>query len=150
MRIADILTKKERPGVVSIAPRETVRVLLEVLATNGIGACVVSPDGHRLAGIVSERDVVRRLQEDEDLLDRDVGSIMTAAVITCTPDATVSELMSLMTDHRIRHVPVVEPSPDGSGSTTVVGVVSIGDLVKNRIDELTFERDQLEKYVHQA
>lgn len=143
MRIEEILARKARKDVVMVRPESTVRELLGVLAEQGIGACVVSADGTTLAGIVSERDVVRRLHLDEGLLDADVGSIMTPAVQTCGPDATVEELMSVMTERRIRHVPVVD---DGA----LVGIVSIGDLVKHRIDELTFERDQLEAYVHQA
>lgn len=143
MRIEEILTRKARQDVVTIASDATVRELLGVLAQHGIGACVVSPDGRTMAGIVSERDVVRRLHRDEGLLDAEVGSIMTPAVETCGPDATVDELMSVMTERRIRHVPVLR---DGD----LVGIVSIGDLVKHRIDELTFERDQLETYVHQT
>jgi len=143
MRIEDILARKARPDVVTIGPAETVRALLGVLATNGIGACVVSPDGNRVEGIVSERDVVRRLHDDEDLLDAEVSSIMTPAVETCAPDATVDEIMTVMTRRRIRHVPVVR---DG----TLTGIVSIGDLVKHRIDQLAFERDQLAAYVQQA
>lgn len=143
MRIEDILTRKARPDVVTIAPAETVRALLGVLATHDIGACVVSPDGTTVEGIVSERDVVRRLHDDENLLDADVSSIMTPAVETCAPEATVDEIMTVMTRRRIRHVPVV----DSSG---LVGIVSIGDLVKHRIDQLTFERDQMEAYVHQV
>jgi CBS domain-containing protein len=143
MRIEAILARKAHPDVVTIRPEDTVRELLGVLAQHGIGACVVSADGATVSGIVSERDVVRRLHLDEGLLDADVGSIMTPAVETCAPDATVVELMSVMTERRIRHVPVLR---DG----VLVGIVSIGDLVKHRIDELTFERDQLETYVRQV
>ncbi|MEX0429496.1 CBS domain-containing protein [Nocardioides sp. DS6] len=143
MRIEEILARKARPDVVTIGPGESVRTLLSVLAAHAIGACVVSSDGHRVDGIVSERDVVRRLYDDEGLLDAEVGSIMTPAVETCSPDATVEEIMTLMTRRRIRHVPVVA---DGA----LTGIVSIGDLVKHRIEELAFERDQLERYVHQV
>lgn len=143
MRIAEILAGKASPGVVTIGPSESVRALLAVLAEHSIGACVVSTDGTRVDGIVSERDVVRRLYADEGLLEADVGSIMTPSVRTCGPDATVDELMTMMTERRIRHVPVVV---DGE----LRGIVSIGDLVKHRIEELAFERDQLEAYVHQV
>lgn len=143
MRIEEILARKASAGVVTIAPTETVRSLLGVLADHGIGACVVSADGVSVDGIVSERDVVRRLHGDEALLDAEVATIMTSAVQTCAPDATVDDLMGVMTQRRIRHVPVV------SGGE-LVGIVSIGDLVKHRIDELAFERDQLEAYVHQG
>lgn len=143
MRIEEILASKARPDVVTIGPGESVRALLGVLAEHAIGACVVSADGVHVDGIVSERDVVRRLYADEGLLEADVGSIMTASVRTCGPDATVDELMTMMTERRIRHVPVVA---DGE----LRGIVSIGDLVKHRIEELAFERDQLEAYVHQV
>lgn len=142
MRIGEILTRKSGPDVVTIAPGQTVRALLAVLAEHNIGACVVSADGRRVDGIVSERDVVRHLT-DADALGRPVAEIMTSTVATCDEDAVVDDLMGLMTNRRIRHVPVVRGG-------TVIGVVSIGDLVKFRIDELTFERDQLEMYVHQT
>jgi CBS domain-containing protein len=143
MRISDLLAHKSGPAVVTIAPGESVRTLLAVLAEHNIGACVVSADGTGVAGIVSERDVVRCLHEDPDCLDGPVSAIMTRSVETCTEQAEVEDLMGVMTRRRIRHLPVVRDDE-------VVGVVSIGDLVKHRIDELTFERDQLDAYVHQA
>jgi len=144
MKIADVLTRKAIAEVVTIAPTATVRDLLGVLAEHGIGACVVSGEGAAVAGIVSERDVVRRLHENDALLAAEVSSIMTAEVETCAPEATIDEIMGIMTTRRIRHMPVV--SADGD----LVGIVSIGDLVKHRIDQLAFERDQLEAYVHQT
>ena len=144
MKIADVLTRKAIAEVVTIASTATVRDLLGVLAEHGIGACVVSGDGSAVEGIVSERDVVRRLHENDALLAAEVSSIMTAEVETCAPEATVDEIMGIMTKRRIRHMPVV--SADGG----LVGIVSIGDLVKHRIDQLAFERDQLEAYVHQT
>jgi len=144
MKIADVLTRKAIAEVVTIASTATVRDLLGVLSEHGIGACVVSGDGTAVAGIVSERDVVRRLHENDALLAAEVSSIMTAEVETCAPEATIDEILGIMTKRRIRHMPVV--SPDGA----LVGIVSIGDLVKHRIDQLAFERDQLEAYVHQT
>lgn len=144
MKIADVLTRKAIAEVVTIASTATVRDLLGVLSEHGIGACVVSGDGTAVAGIVSERDVVRRLHENDALLAAEVSSIMTAEVETCAPEATIDEILGIMTKRRIRHMPVV--SPDGG----LVGIVSIGDLVKHRIDQLAFERDQLEAYVHQT
>ena len=144
MKIADVLTRKAIAEVVTIASTATVRDLIGVLADHGIGACVVSGDGTAVAGIVSERDVVRRLHENDALLAAEVSSIMTAEVETCAPEATIDEILGIMTKRRIRHMPVV--SPDGA----LVGIVSIGDLVKHRIDQLAFERDQLEAYVHQT
>ena len=144
MKIADVLTRKAIAEVVTIASTATVRDLLGVLAEHSIGACVVSSDGTEVAGIVSERDVVRRLYENDALLSAEISSIMTTEVETCAPEATIDDILGTMTKRRIRHMPVV--STDGD----LVGIVSIGDLVKHRIDQLAFERDQLEAYVHQT
>lgn len=141
MRINDIIQSKPSIDVVTISPGATVRELLALLAEHNIGALVVSGDGAEVAGIVSERDVVRRLN-DTDILDGPVSEIMTTTVRTATPDAHVDDLMALMTEHRVRHVPVVS---DGG----LIGIISIGDVVKHRISELEFERDQLDSYVHQ-
>jgi CBS domain-containing protein len=143
MRIRDIVQGKEIDGVVTIAPGATVRDLLALLASNNIGAVVVSDDGHAVEGIVSERDVVRRLHDDEAALDAQVATIMTTTVHTCGLDADLDQIMGEMTQRRIRHVPVV--GPDG-----LCGLVSIGDVVKHKISALQFERDQLDSYVHQT
>jgi len=142
MRINEILQGKAAE-VVTITPRSTVRELVELLAEHNIGALVVSEDGNTVDGIVSERDVVRSLHGDESPLDAPVSDIMTAEVLSCQPHDSVNELMRLMTDHRIRHVPVIV---DGS----LTGIVSIGDVVKSRMGELEFERDQLNRYVANA
>lgn len=140
MRIADVLARKG-DTVVTIAPDRTVRELLALLAEHGIGAVVVSGDGTTVAGIVSERDVVRRLHAAGDaILDGAVSGIMTTEVHTCTPDDTVEGLMETMTARRFRHVPVVV---DGS----LVGIMSIGDVVKRRLEYLQAERDQLTAYI---
>ncbi|MFZ0159381.1 MAG: CBS domain-containing protein [Kineosporiaceae bacterium] len=140
MRISDVLRGKG-DLVVTIAPDDPVTALLDALAEHRVGALVVSPDGTEVVGIVSERDVVRRLQsEGAALLGHPIRSIMTAEVHTCTPDTTVAELMQLMTDRRIRHVPVLV---DGRLS----GIVSIGDVVKHRIGDLQSERDHLTAYI---
>ena len=143
MRINQVLAAKARQGVVTIKPEATIRELLALLAKQNVGAVVVSQDGRTLDGIVSERDVVRRLNEDESVLTAPVSTIMTADVHTCDGTEPVLELMKAMTDRRVRHVPVVN---DG----VLTGVVSIGDVVKSRISELEFERDQLDSYVHSA
>ena len=143
MRIGEILAAKPSSGVVTIGREASVRDLLAVLAEHNIGACVVSDDGQGLDGIVSERDVVRRLHADPAVLDQPVGEIMTSQVSTCATDDTLDQVMAQMTEGRFRHLPVVT---DGA----LVGVISIGDLVKHRIEELRFERDQLESYVHQV
>jgi CBS domain-containing protein len=143
MRINDVLRSKPSAVVVTITPEATVRELVALLAEHNVGALVVSVDGTSVDGIVSERDVVRRLAADESLLEETVADLMTEAVHRCTPDQPITDLMVLMTDHRIRHVPVVE---DGR----LVGIISIGDVVKSRIGELEFERDQLDRYLHQT
>ena len=140
MRILDVLRSKGSE-VVTVAPGETVARLLALLDEHGIGAMVVSSDGRSVQGIVSERDVVRHLHSDGPaLLETTVGEIMTSDVHTCAPDVAIDDLMRLMTDQRVRHVPVVQ---DGA----LAGIVSIGDVVKHRIDELTSERDQLSAYI---
>ncbi len=128
--------------VVTVSSADTVARLLQVLAEHRIGAVVVSDDGSSISGIVSERDVVRALTDQPDLLSRPVGSIMTSEVFTCTAELSVEELADLMTDHRIRHVPVVK---DGA----MVSIVSIGDVVKYRISQLQSERDHLADYLRQ-
>lgn len=143
MRISEVLKRKPVEGVVTIAPDATIRDLVALLAEHNVGALIVSGDGTSVDGIVSERDVVRRLHADDSVLDATVDTIMTSSVRTCAPDSTVDELMALMTEHRIRHVPVVD---DGR----LAGIISIGDVVKNRMAELEFERDQLDSYVHQT
>jgi CBS domain-containing protein len=143
MKINDVLRGKSTNDVVTIAPDVTVRDLLALLAEHNIGAVIVSSDGKSVDGIVSERDVVRKLNGNDEVLGASVEEIMTAVVQTCEPGYDVDELMAVMTEHRIRHVPVLE---DGH----LIGVVSIGDVVKSRINQLEFERDQLDSYVHQT
>jgi len=143
MRINDVLRSKPSQDVVTISPDATVRDLIAALSEHNVGALVVSSDGASVEGIVSERDIVRRLREDEALLERPVGSIMTSHVHTCEANHEVNQLMLVMTDKRIRHVPVVT---DGR----LTGIISIGDVVKSRIGELEFERDQLDRYLHQT
>ena len=140
MHIAEVLRAKAGRAVVSVDPDASVRDLVALLSEHNVGALVVSRDGHALEGIVSERDVVRRLNEDPGVLDARVSTLMTSAVETCGLDTHVDDLMRTMTQRRIRHVPVVV---DGD----VRGIISIGDVVKHRIDQLEFERDQLDSYV---
>jgi CBS domain-containing protein len=140
MQISEILRSKGKE-VATIAPNAKVRVLLALLAERNIGAVVVSTDGSAIQGIVSERDVVRRLNErGAALLDAEVSSIMTESVRTCAPGDNVEDLRTTMTEHRFRHVPVVR---DGA----LVGIVSIGDVVKSAIAELETEREQLVDYI---
>lgn len=140
MQISQVLRHKGR-DVATVDGSESVRTALELLARHGVGALVVSSDGRRIDGIVSERDVARGLhRRGAELLTDPVSSVMTAEVHTCRPDASVHELARVMTDRRVRHVPVVE---DGA----LAGIVSIGDVVKARLDELETERAQLVDYI---
>lgn len=143
MRISDVLRGKPSQEVVTIPPDASVRELVALLAQHNVGALIVSTDGSRVEGIVSERDVVRRINDVDADLDGPVQAIMTAVVQTCEPDSSVDALMQQMTEHRIRHVPVVRDEQ-------LIGIISIGDVVKSRIGELEFERDQLDHYVHQT
>lgn len=143
MLISDILRSKGA-AVVTIRPEDSVRTLVAKLAEHNVGALVVSADGLAVAGIVSERDVARGLHSDPDLLDAPVSRIMTANVHTRILNDSIEDLMVLMTEQRIRHVPVV--TDDGA----LAGIVSIGDVVKGRIGQLEFEREQLEGYISGA
>ncbi len=139
MRIHEIMQGKGG-SIVTASPDTTVRELVALLTEHNIGAVVVSSGESQIAGIVSERDVVRRLATGVDILDSAISEIMTSEVRSAAPNDSVHDLMRLMTEHRIRHVPVVV---DGA----LQGIVSIGDVVKSRIGELEFERDQLSSYV---
>lgn len=142
MRIGEVLRRKGS-DVMTLRPDASVGDLVTLLAREGIGSVVVSEDDQTVAGIVSERDVVRGLQEHGgDVLSQPVSSIMTADVHTCGVHDDLETLAGTMTQHRIRHLPVVA---DGE----LRGIVSIGDIVKNRIAELQSERDQLFGYIQQ-
>ncbi len=139
MRIADVLRNKGA-DVATVAPETTVSELIAGLAELNIGAMVViGPDG--LAGIVSERDVVRKLHErGAELLAQPVSEIMTTLVATCAPGDTLDSLSVLMTRNRVRHIPVLEAG-------RLAGIVSIGDVVKRRMEELEAEQEQLQAYI---
>jgi CBS domain-containing protein len=142
MRIADVLRNKGA-AVATINPDAPVRELLAGLAEKNIGAMVVvGADG--VVGIVSERDVVRQLHaRGPDVLSGPISEIMTKAVATCTTSDTVDSISVLMTNSRVRHVPVL----DGK---TLIGIVSIGDVVKTRMEELEAEQEQLQSYITQG
>jgi CBS domain-containing protein len=142
MRIADVLRGKGS-AVATISPDTTVTELLAGLAEQNIGAMVVvASDG--VKGIVSERDVVRHLYElGADLLSQPVSAIMTSVVVTCAPGDTVNSLSGLMTTNRVRHVPVIH-------NGELAGIVSIGDVVKTRMEELETEQQQLQAYITQG
>jgi CBS domain-containing protein len=142
MRISDVIRRKG-DEVVTLRPDATVRQLLEILDQHHIGAVVVSDDGSTVTGIVSERDVVRHLHTDGiGVLDARVATIMTDDVHTCTPEDSIEDLAQVMTERRFRHIPVAVEG-------RLVAIVSIGDIVKGRIDELQTERDHLVGYIQQ-
>jgi len=138
--IADVLRTKGS-FVATVTPDSTVVDVLGQLAEHRVGALVVSTDGTHIDGIVSERDVVRHLYRvGARLLDEPTRTIMTTEVRTCSPTDKVDDLMVVMTEHRIRHVPVVV-------DRALVGIVSIGDVVKSRIGDLEGERNDLVAYI---
>jgi CBS domain-containing protein len=143
MRIADLLRHKGS-DVATVPPGISVSGLIEDLARHNIGAMVVVDETGSLVGIVSERDVVRRLDErGAELLHAPVSEIMTTSVVTCEPTEAVDDLASIMTERRIRHMPVVTGGK-------LVGLVSIGDVVRSRISQLESDREQLESYIAQG
>lgn len=143
MKVRDILAHKGS-AVVTVRPDTTVATAVHRLMLERIGALVVSDDGARVLGVVSERDIVRVVAERgaEALAPGlTVEEVMTRHVLTCGLEDTVKDLMTTMTQRRIRHLPVVE-------SGKLVGIVSIGDVVKNRLDEVELEANVLREYIH--
>jgi CBS domain-containing protein len=141
MNVQSILSVKGTE-VATIAPSATLEVAAEMLRARGFGALVASVDGVSLDGILSERDIVRSLAEHgAATLQANVASCMSSEVFTSTASDSIDSLMSLMTERRIRHLPVVD---SGGG---VAGMISIGDVVKFRLGELERENDQLHDYI---
>lgn len=140
MKISALIAGKR---VETISPSASVHDLVNALNIHHVGALVVSPDGRKIEGIVSERDVVRAMPGKLDqLIGMHVRDLMTVEVVTCRSDATVSDLMKIMTEMRIRHIPVVDEDDN------VISIISIGDVVKARISELDAERKALRDYVN--
>jgi CBS domain-containing protein len=141
MKISALLAVKGA-SVVTIRPDASVAEAVAALGRYNVGALVVSTDGRSVDGIISERDIVRGLDQlGSGVLEPQVDTIMSAEVHTCSPEDTVESLMSTMTEHRVRHVPVVEGG-------VLAGMVSIGDVVKNRMEELEQDRDALVDYIN--
>lgn len=139
----EYVLKNKGDRVETIAPDASVRQLVTRLAELNIGALVVSEDGRTVSGIVSERDVVRRLAAaGAGVIDEPVSSIMTSTVTCAPPDATTRDLMGLMTETRVRHIPVLDDNEE------MVGLVSIGDVVKSRLGELEWENTALVEYIY--
>jgi CBS domain-containing protein len=139
VKISDILRHKGA-DVVTIAPSDTVATLVAALAEHNLGA-LIAVDGDRVAGIVSERDIVRQFaKRGAAILELPVDKIMTTSVVSCTSRDSVDSIAETMTQRRIRHMPVID---DGALS----GIVSIGDVVSSRMRQLEQDRGQLEQYI---
>jgi CBS domain-containing protein len=140
MNVETILRTKGR-AVATIRPDETIGAAVDALISRNIGALVVTEDGGGVDGIISERDIVHALTDrGAGLLSVKVAEVMTRRVITCEPSDTIEKLMAEMTNRRIRHFPVVQ---DGR----LCGIVSIGDVVKNRLDEIEYEARSLRSFI---
>ena len=140
MRTVRQLLDGKKPGVVTVDASEPVRTAIQLMADHYIGALPVL-EGGKLAGIVSERDYARKVVlMGRKSTETSVGTIMSAPVVVVGPQVTVSECMMLMTEKRIRHLPVVEEG-------TLIGVISIGDCVKAVIDEQRHEIEDLRRYI---
>lgn len=136
-----VLLQSKGNEVVTVGPDATIAEVAIVLAEHRIGAVVVTADGRSIDGVLSERDIVRALARPDDrTLAASARSLMTADVVTCQPDTTLDELMSTMTERRIRHIPVVV---DGS----LTGLISIGDVVKHHIASLEHEKQAMHDYI---
>lgn len=140
MFVESILSSKGG-DVYSVATSATITELIDTLAKHNIGAVLVLDDNGNTAGIVSERDVVRHLARSaEGLLARPVSSLMTTSLKTCKPTDTLDTVMGIMTRGRFRHLPVME-------NDQLVGIISIGDVVKRKIEEVEHETEALREYI---
>ncbi len=140
MDVETILRSKGR-AVATIRPDDTVGAAVEALVSRNIGALVASENGETVDGIISERDIVHALARHGDaILAVPVAEVMTRSVVTCDPTESVAELMAEMTNRRIRHLPVVREG-------RLCGIVSIGDVVKNRLDEIEYEARSLRSFI---
>ncbi len=139
MKVSDIVRSKGAE-VVTLEPSATVADAVKMLAELSFGALIVSADGTHVDGILSERDIVRSLNREGDTLTTVVTEIMTPDVVSCAMTDDIADLMLLMTDRRIRHLPVL-------ADDEMVGLVSIGDVVKARLSQLEDERRHLEDYI---
>jgi CBS domain-containing protein len=143
MTVNDILSQKGNQ-VLTIEPAATLATAVQMLAQRRIGALVVTGADHRIVGIISERDIVRVLGEKGTaVLGAPVAEVMTRKVVTCGRNETIAEIMERMTGGKFRHVPVIEHG-------RLVGIVSIGDVVKARLSELEYEQDALREYIRTA
>ena len=143
MRVSEII-KDKGSKVVSVSPTDSVERVSRVLRDARIGAVPVVDEGGGLAGILSERDIVRSVADrGSGVLTEPVSNLMTREVRTCSPESSVDQLMNQMIDERIRHLPVLEQD-------ALVGIVSVSDVVKHRLAEVLAVRDTLKRYIHEA
>ena len=141
MLVHQILNSKPQEGVITIGPDASVTEAVDLLSSKRIGAVVVANADGSLAGILSERDIVRELgRRGTGCLNDSVGDMMTRDLVSCTPQDTADQVMVRMTEGRFRHMPVME-------GETMIGLISIGDVVKARLSELSMERDALQGMV---
>ncbi|MYZ47464.1 CBS domain-containing protein [Propylenella binzhouense] len=139
MNVAEILSAKGS-AVVTVRPEQTIEMVVHRLRMEKIGAVIVSSDGNSIDGILSERDIAWGLTDHgAELMHKPVGELMTKSVITCSPDDHVAQIARVMTQRRIRHLPVVEHG-------RLIGIVSVGDVVKHRLAELELEANVLRDY----
>jgi CBS domain-containing protein len=144
MKIADIITSKGG-RVVTITPTVTVLEAVKIMMEERIGAVVINDDKGNLAGILSERDIVQGLAaHGGNVVSKPVGELMRCNILTCGPEENLLKAMALMTDRRIRHVPVV----DSSGRLD--GIISVGDVVKGHIEEVESEANALRDYINRS
>jgi len=138
MLVHQILKSKADDAVVTVSPGTTIREAADMLARRKIGTVVISDDAQTALGILSERDIVRELaQKGAGILTETVDKFMTSKLITCTRDASADAVLQTMTEKRFRHMPVIEGG-------TMVGLITLGDVVKARLSELAMEKDALE------
>lgn len=140
MTVAHILANKGG-DIISVSPADSLKTVIDLLEKRKIGATVVLDDKGRLAGIVSERDVVREFARNGgDALKQAVSDVMTKKVVTCGRNDSIAQVMGFMTDGKFRHLPVMDEN-------TLVGIISIGDVVKQRIAEIESERQAMQDYI---
>ena len=138
MLIQQVLHVKAIPGVITLPPSATISNVIKVLSKKRIGGIVISSNKRYCEGIISERDIVKILSQDgADALDDTVDKYMTSQLISCTPDATADQVLTVMTEKRFRHMPVIV-------NNELLGLVTIGDTVKARLTELEMEKEALE------
>lgn len=138
MIVSQILKSKKDIGVVSVKPSDTVTAAVKLLSEMRIGTVVVSADGQSLDGILSERDIVREIgRRGVGCLADPISSMMTAKLVTCSPSDSADLVLEMMTNGRFRHLPVME-------NGKMIGLISIGDVVKARLSELAMEKDALQ------